>query len=236
MIVKICAEGVAKIMKILIAEDDPRLLKSLMYIFKMNNFAVDGVDNGVDAYDYAATDEYDGLVLDIMLPGMDGIEILKKLRSKGVNTPALFLTARTEIEQRIEGLDAGADDYLPKPFASAELLARVRAMLRRKTQYTPDMLTFNSMNLNRAIYEVSYGDKSQKLSGKEFQLLEMLMLNPKTFIKTEKIMTHIWGWDGAADTSVVWVHLSNLRKKLDSIEAPVILKYVRHSGYILEEK
>ena len=223
-------------MKILIAEDDPRLLKSLMYIFKLNNFAVDGVDNGIDAYDYAATDEYDGLVLDIMIPGMDGIEVLKKLRANGVNTPALFLTARTEVEQRIEGLDAGADDYLPKPFAAAELLARVRAMIRRKAHYTPDLLTFNSICLNRATYEIVCGDKSQKLSGKEFQLMEMLMLTPKTFITTEKIMTHIWGWDGTADTSVVWVHLSNLRKKLDSIGAPVSLRFVRNAGYILEEK
>lgn len=223
-------------MKILIAEDDPRLLKSLVYIFKTNNFAVDGVDNGADAYDYAETDEYDGLVLDIMLPGMDGIELLKKLRAKGINTPALFLTARTEVEQKIEGLDAGADDYLPKPFAAPELLARVRAMLRRKAHYTPDLLSFNSLHLNRATYEVLYCEKSQKLSGKEFQLMEMLMLNPKTFITTEKIMTHIWGWDGAADTSVVWVHLSNLRKKLDCIEAPVVLRFVRNAGYILEEK
>lgn len=223
-------------MKILIAEDDPRLLKSLVYIFKTNNFAVDGVDNGIEAYDYAETDEYDGLIFDIMLPGMDGIEVLKKLRARGINTPALFLTARTEVEQRIEGLDAGADDYLPKPFAASELLARVRAMIRRKAHYTPDLLVFNSMSLNRATYEVLYGEKRQKLSGKEFQLLELLMLNPKTYIPTEKIMTHIWGWDGVADTSVVWVHLSNLRKKLDGIDAPVSLRFVRNAGYILEEK
>ena len=125
-------------MRILVAEDDPKLLKSLVYIFKDNNFSVDGVDNGTDAYDYAETGEYDGLVLDIMLPGMDGVEVLKKLRAKGISTPALFLTAKTEVDQRVEGLDAGADDYIPKPFSTIELLARVRAMLRRKSNYTPD--------------------------------------------------------------------------------------------------
>ena len=118
-----------KHMRILIAEDDPKLLKSLVHIFELNNYAVDGVDNGVDAFDYASTDEYDGLVLDIMMPGMDGLTLLKKLRQNGITTPALFLTARTEIDQRIEGIDAGADDYLPKPFSTGELLARVKAMI-----------------------------------------------------------------------------------------------------------
>ena len=129
-------------MRILIAEDDPKLLKSLVHIFELNHYAVDGVDNGIDAYDYASLGEYDGLVLDIMMSGIDGVSLLKKLREKGITTPALFLTARTEIEQKIEGLDAGADDYLPKPFSTGELLARVRAMLRRKDNFTPDMLTF----------------------------------------------------------------------------------------------
>lgn len=223
-------------MRILIAEDDPKLLKSLIYIFKDNNFSVDGVSDGNDAFDYAMTDEYDGLVLDIMMPGMNGIDVLKKLRAKGVNTPVLFLSARTEVEQRVEGLDAGADDYLPKPFSTAELLARVRAMLRRKSTYTPDLLEFNSVQLNRATYEIFYDGKKQLLSGKEFQMLELLMLNPKIFLTTEKFMTRIWGWDGAADTSVVWVHISNLRKKIDLIGAPLSIRFIRNAGYILEEK
>ena len=133
-------------MRILIVEDDPKLLKSLVHIFELNMYAVDGVDNGIDAFAYASSDEYDGLILDIMMPGMDGVTLLKKLRANGTTTPALFLTARTEIGKRIEGLDAGADDYLPKPFSTGELLARVRAILRRKDNFTPDMLTF-SFNL-----------------------------------------------------------------------------------------
>lgn len=153
-------------MRILIAEDDSRLLKSLVHIFGINHYAVDGVDNGIDAFDFARSGEYDGLVLDIMMPGMDGVSLIKKLRAEGITTPALFLTARTEIDQRIEGLDAGADDYLPKPFSTGELLARVRAIIRRKDNYTPDILIFGELTLNRSTYELSCGSKTQALSGK----------------------------------------------------------------------
>ena len=221
-------------MRILIAEDDPKLLKSLVHIFELNHYAVDGVDNGIDAFDFASSDEYDGLVLDIMMPGMDGVTLLKKLRAKGVTTPALFLTARTEIDQRIEGLDAGADDYLPKPFSTGELLARVRAMLRRKDSFTPDMLTFGSLSLNRSTYELICGGKTHALSGKEFQVMEMLMQNPNAIVTAEQLITHIWGWDTNVDTSVVWVHISNIRKKLEGLSAPVVIKFVKGAGYTLE--
>ena len=221
-------------MRILIAEDDPKLLKSLVHIFELNHYAADGVDNGIDAFDYASSGEYDGLVLDIMMPGMDGVTLLKKLRAKGITTPALFLTAKCEIDQRIEGLDAGADDYLPKPFSSGELLARVRAMLRRKDNFTPDMLTFGALSLNRSTYELVYGDKTHSLSGKEFQVMEMLMQNPNIIITAEQLITHIWGWDTSVDTSVVWVHISNIRKKLEALSAPVAIKFVRNAGYMLE--
>ena len=222
-------------MRILIAEDDPKLLKSLVHIFKLNHYAVDGVDNGIDAFDFAFSGEYDGLVLDIMMPGMDGVTLLKKLRSKGITTPALFLTARTEIDQRIEGLDAGADDYLPKPFSTGELLARVRAMLRRKDNFTPDMLSLGALSLNRSTYELICGGKTQALSGKEFQVMEMLMQNPHTIVTTEQMITHIWGWNTNVDTSVVWVHISNIRKKLEMLSATVAIKFVRNAGYMLEE-
>ena len=221
-------------MRILIAEDDPKLLKSLLHIFELNHYAVDGVDNGIDALDFASSDEYDGLVLDIMMPGMDGVTLLKKLRSKGITTPALFLTARTEIDQRIEGLDAGADDYLPKPFSTGELLARVRAMLRRKDNFTPDLLTFGALSLNRSTYELIYGGETQALSGKEFQVMEMLMQNPRVIVTADQLITHIWGWDTNVDTSVVWVHISNIRKKLETLSAPVVIKFVRNAGYTLE--
>ena len=221
-------------MRILIAEDDPKLLKSLVHIFELNHYAVDGVASGTDAFDFASSGEYDGLVLDIMMPGMDGVSLLKQLRAKGITTPALFLTARTEIDQRIEGLDAGADDYLPKPFSTGELLARVRAMLRRKDNFTPDMLTFGELSLNRSTYELVRGEKTQSLSGKEFQIMEMLMQNPNVIVTAEQLITHIWGWDTNVDTSVVWVHISNIRKKLEGLCVPVAIKFVRNVGYILE--
>lgn len=222
-------------MKILIAEDDTRLLKSLLHIFTLNKFSADGVSDGKAALEYALTGEYDGLVLDIMMPGMDGIEVLKVLRKEKITTPVLFLTARTEVSQRIDGLDAGADDYLPKPFATAELLARVRAMLRRKENYTPELLIFGGLTLNRSTYEILYQTNRQPLSGKEFQLLEMLMQKQGMIITAEQFLTHIWGWDTEIDTSSVWVHISNLRKKLEKIEAPVSIRFVRGVGYVLEE-
>ena len=221
-------------MRILIAEDDPRLLKSLLHIFELNHYAADGVDNGIDALDYAASGEYDGLVLDIMMPGLDGVSLLSRLRAEGVTTPALFLTARSEIEQRIEGLNAGADDYLPKPFSTGELLARVRAMLRRKDHFTPDMLTLGSISLNRSTYELVCNGKTQALSGKEFQIMEMLMRSRGSAVSVEQLITHIWGWNTSVDTSVVWVHISNIRKKLEGLSAPVTIKFIRNAGYVLE--
>lgn len=223
-------------MKILVAEDDPRLLKTLIHLFENNKFIVDGVSDGEDALDFAMTGEYDGLVLDIMMPGMDGIDVLKALRAKGISTPALFLTARTEVEQRVEGLDAGADDYLPKPFATAELIARVRAMLRRKDTFVPDLLDSGGLTLNRSTYQISYKGKTLSLSGKEFQLLEVFMQRPGVIVTTEQLMTHVWGWETDVDTSVVWVHISNLRKKLESIDAPLGIRFQRGAGYVLEDK
>lgn len=223
-------------MRLLLAEDDPKLLKSLIHIFETNKYSADGVGNGEDALNYALTGEYDGLILDIMMPGMDGVEVLSRLRRKGVTTPVLLLTARTEVWQRVEGLDAGADDYLSKPFSTAELLARVRAMLRRKDNYTPDLLSYNEVVLNRSTYELCFEGRSQPLSGKEFQIAEMIWQRPDSIVSAEQFITHIWGWDTNVDTSVIWVHISNLRKKIDMIAAPVEIRFVRNAGYILEGK
>ena len=221
-------------MRLLVAEDDARLLKSLLYIFKASGYAADGVENGKDALDYALSGEYDGFVCDVMMPEMDGFEVLRRLRQKGISLPTLFLTARSDIEDRVAGLDAGADDYLPKPFAQAELLARVRAMLRRKENYTPDLLLVGGVTLNRSTFEISFDGKSQTLGGKEFQILEMLMSSPSALFSTEQFVTHIWGWDTSVDTGVVWVHISNLRKKLDALGAPLRIRFVRGAGYGLE--
>lgn len=222
-------------MRLLIAEDDLKLLKSLKHIFEKNKYAVDTISNGVDALTYAETEEYDGIVLDIMMPGLDGIEVLKRVRREGITTPVLFLTARTEIYQRVEGLDVGADDYLSKPFFTLELLARVRAMLRRKENYTPDILNVGSLALNRSTYELAYAGASRTLSGREFQIMEMFMQRPNFIVTADELISHIWGWVSEVDISVVWVHISNIRKKLSAINAPITIRFVRSAGYILEE-
>ncbi len=222
-------------MRILLAEDDPKLLKSLIHIFRNNRYITDGVSNGADAFNYAATGEYDGIVMDIMMPEKDGLMVLRELREQNITTPVLLLTARTEIPQRIEGLDAGADDYLPKPFAAAELMARVRAMLQRKSNYTPDILSVGSTVLDRGTLEVSCREKTASLSAREFQILEIMMQNPRVIIPAEQLMTHIWGWDSNVDMSVIWVHISNLRKKIGTINAPITIKFIRNAGYMLEE-
>ena len=221
-------------MRLLLAEDDPRLLKSLRHIFEGEKYLVDAVSTGTDALSYAETNEYDGLVLDIMMPGLDGVEVLRRLRGEGISTPALFLTARTEVYQRVEGLDAGADDYLPKPFSTLELLARVRAMLRRKDNYTPDLLSAQGLTLNRSTCELSCPGGACTLSGREFQIMEMLMERPGFIVTADQLMSHVWGWDSSVDVSVVWVHISNIRKKLAAMDAPASIKFVRGAGYVLE--
>ena len=222
-------------MRILIAEDDASLLKSLIYVFKLNKYEVDGVSNGLDAYDYASSGEYDGLVLDIMIPSLDGISVLKKLRAQGINTPTLFLTAKTEISDRVEGLDAGADDYISKPFSTQELLARVRAMLRRKDNFVPEIMEYEGLKLNKSTYELSYLNNVVTLGSKELQITEVLFSRKGNIVTIEQLITHIWGWDTDIDTSVVWVHISNLRKKMESINAPVTVKFIRNAGYVLEK-
>ncbi len=221
-------------MRLLIAEDDPRLLKSLKHIFTCNNYLVDAVADGAEALAYAETGEYDGLVLDVMMPKLDGITVLERLRAAGISTPALLLTARSETSQRVEGLDAGADDYLTKPFATAELLARVRAMLRRKDTYTPDLLSACGLGLDRATFTLHCEEKSQPLSSKEYQIIELLMTHPGQIIKSDTFMNHIWGWNSDASISTLWVHISNIRKKLQALDAPATIRFVRNVGYILE--
>lgn len=166
--------------------------------------------------------------------GMDGVEVLKRLRSQGISTPALFLTAKTEVYQRVEGLDAGADDYLPKPFATSELLARVRAMLRRKENFVPDLLTVGDLSLNRSTYELLYHNEARSLSGREFQIMEILMQRPGFVVTTDVFLSHVWGWNSEVDISVVWVHISNIRKKLHQLHAPAEIKFIRGAGYVLE--
>lgn len=221
-------------MRLLVAEDDTRLLRSLTHILERERYLVDGVDNGEDALLYAETAEYDGLVLDIMMPGLDGVAVLKRLRQEGIGTPALFLTAKADVEDRVKGLDAGADDYLAKPFAVPELLARVRAMLRRKDTFSPDLLQAGPLTLNRSTYELCWNGRTQPLSGREFQVMEMLMERPGCVVSCDDLLFHVWGWDSPVEVSVVWVHISNLRKKMEKLGAPASIRFLRGAGYVLE--
>ena len=221
-------------MRLLVADDDRDIAKVLTALFEHNGYSVDVVHNGKDAYDYASASDYDGLILDIMMPGMDGLEVLRKLRADGVKTPVLLLTAKGDVEDRVSGLDAGADDYLPKPFAASELLARVRAMLRRKDQYHSDVMEFEGLKLDISTFELGFGSENTRLVSKEFQMMQLLMQSPGSVISTEHFMERIWGWDSEVDVSVVWVYISNLRRKFDGLGAPVNIRAVRGVGYCLE--
>lgn len=223
-------------MRLLLAEDEKDLSKALCAMLKHNNYSVDPVYNGQDALDYGLCENYDGIILDLMMPKMDGIEVLTELRKQGISTPVLILTAKTDVEDRITGLDAGADDYLTKPFAIGELLARIRAMTRRKSEFSPNILTIGNLSLNRETFELSTDKGSFRLGNKEFQMIEMLMDNHNRLISTEQFMERIWGYETEAEINVVWVYISYLRKKLAAIEATLEIKATRGVGYTLEEK
>ncbi|NMM62642.1 response regulator transcription factor [Clostridium sp. P21] len=222
-------------MRILLAEDEKELSNALVAILKHNNYSVDAVYDGSDALEYGLSENYDVVILDIMMPKMNGLEVLENLRKRGIHMPILMLTAKTEIEDRILGLDTGADDYLNKPFAMGELLARIRAMTRRKSEFTPNLIKVGNISLNKENYELSNEKSSLRLGNKEFQMLEMLMNNPKCLISTEQFLERIWGYDAEAEVNVVWVYISYLRKKLASLNANVKIKAGRGVGYTLEE-
>ena len=223
-------------MRLLLAEDEKELSNALVKIFKLNNYSVDAVYNGQDAIDYLNAENYDGVILDIMMPIVDGITVLKTIRKNNNNVPVLLLTARSEINDKVLGLDNGADDYLAKPFASKELLARIRAMTRRKTELTSSVLKFGNISLNRANYELSSEKDKFILANKEFQIMELLMTSSDILITSEVFMERIWGYDSESEINVVWAYLSYLRKKLKSLDANVEIKAHRNAGYKLEFK
>ena len=222
-------------MKLLYAEDEIAMSEAVTDILTYHKYTVDAVYDGADALYYAEHEKYDGIILDVMMPKMSGLEVLTALRQKGINTPVLLLTAKGEISDRIEGLDAGADDYLPKPFAMGELLARVRAMLRRREDFTPDILTMGNVSLNRQSYALSCGGEAVVLPKLEYQMMELLMLNRGIFLSTEDLLTKIWGYDTEAELGVVWVYISYLRKRLAAMGANIELRARRGVGYRLEE-
>lgn len=222
-------------MRILVAEDEVTIAKALKVMLEKNKYSVDLVHNGLDALDYLTSTPYDALVLDIMMPGMDGLSVLSAARAQGVHTPALFLTAKSEIEDRVAGLDAGADDYLPKPFAPAEFLARVRALTRRSESYAAAVLTVGDTSLDCGQYTLSAPGGSLRLNNREFQLLELLFRHPRQVFSSEHLMDKIWGLDSEAGIDVVWTYIGFLRKKLKQVGAGVELRTIRGAGYALEE-
>ena len=221
-------------MRLLYAEDERSMSEAVVDILTYHKYTVDAVYDGEEALDYAEAGDYDGIILDIMMPRMSGLEVLKKLRASGDNTPVLLLTAKTEIEDRIEGLDLGADDYLPKPFAMGELLARIRAMLRRRENFTPDVLTYGNISLNTATYELGVGEETVVLPKLEYQLMELLMANKNMYLSSEDILVKIWGYDSESDLGIVWVYISYLRKRLAQLGANVSIKVKRNIGYKLD--
>ena len=214
-------------MRILIAEDEVSIAKALQLMLEKNKYSVDVVHNGTDALDYICAGEYDALVLDIMMPGMDGISVLTEARRRSVTTPALFLTAKSEVEDRIAGL--------PKPFAAGEFLARVRALVRRSSAYAPDMLSFGGTTLDASAYILRAAGGEVRLNNKEFQLMELFLRHPRQIFSAERLMDKIWGLDSDAEIDVVWTYIGFLRKKLREIGSNAEIKTIRGAGYTLEE-
>ncbi len=222
-------------MKLLYAEDEQAMSEAVTDILTYHKYIVDAVCNGKDALDYALADSYDGMILDIMMPEMSGTEVLRELRKKGCRTPILLLTAKSQVEDKIEGLDAGADDYLPKPFEMGELLARIRAMLRRREEFTPDILTCGNLSLNMQSSQLSCGNRSFTLPRLEYRLMEQLMLNRGIYLSSDELMAKVWGYDSDAEIGAVWVYISYLRKRLTALGANAEIKVKRGTGYTLEE-
>lgn len=221
-------------MRLLLAEDECSLSRALVKILEKNHYTVDAVYNGEDALLYLAADKYDAAILDIMMPKLDGISVLKKLREQGNSIPIIMLTAKSEIDDKVLGLDSGANDYLTKPFDTKELLARIRAMTR-SVKTIDSRITVGNITLNRATFELSSPTGSFRLANKEFQMMEIFMSNPRHLISTERLMAKIWGYDSDAEISIVWVYISYLRKKLTALHADIQIKATRNAGYSLEE-
>ena len=222
-------------MRLLLVEDEKPLSRALKAILERNHYSVDAVYDGRAALDYLEADNYDGVILDIMIPKIDGITVLKTIRSCGNSIPVLLLTAKSEVEDKVLGLDSGANDYLSKPFRAEELLARIRAMTRTQTAQNDSKLQIGNIILDRATFELSTPSGSYNLANKEFQMLELMMLNPNHLISAEKFIENIWGYDSEAEMNVVWVYISYLRKKLAALHANVRIKVTRNVGYSLEE-
>lgn len=224
-------------MRILFAEDERSLSRAVTALLEKNNYSVDPVYDGEEALAYLDAGNYDALILDIMMPKLDGLEVLRRLRQAGNSIPVLLLTAKSEVEDKVTGLDTGANDYLTKPFSTAELMARIRAMTRSQAggQVT-SQLTLGNITLDQATFELSSPHGSFRLANKEFQMMELLLRNPRQLIPTERFVERIWGYDSDVELNVVWVYISYLRKKLAALNADIQIKATRNAGYSLEER
>ena len=222
-------------MKLLFAEDDRDLSAAVKTLLERSGYLVDAVYDGAEAVDYAAAENYDGMILDWMMPEMDGVEALREMRRRGINSPCLLLTARDALEDRVTGLDAGADDYLPKPFNTTELLARLRAIMRRHVQYAPEIVRFAGLELDRGSMDIRCGSNTVRLGNKAYRLMEMLMENPHRVFTIDQVINRVWGWDNETELNVLWVTVSQLRKKLAELGARAEIRAVRGVGYSLEE-
>ncbi len=223
-------------MKLLYAEDEPALSEAVVDYLRYNKYIVDPVYNGEDAYDYAINGDYDGIILDIMMPKKDGLEVLRDLRRNGCNTPIILLTAKAQIEDRIIGLDTGADDYLPKPFDIKELMARIRATLRHREEYHPLLISYGDITLNMQSGELSVRDMSFFLTKQEYRLMEQLIVNSNIYQTSEELLTKAWGYDTEADINSVWLYISYLRKRLSAMNSKVVIISKRSYGYKLDIK
>ncbi len=222
-------------MRILVCEDEISIAKALKVMLEKNKYTVDIVFDGLEALNYIQNNNYDVLVLDIMMPKMDGIELLKTIRNKNINTPVLFLSAKSQINDKVLGLEMGADDYLTKPFSSSELLARIKALSRRSNFYTSSILKLGNTTLDLNTYNLSSLDKQSKLNNKEFQLLELFFKNPEKVFSSEHLMDKVWDIDSIADIDVVWTYIGFLRKKLKEINSNLEIKTIRGVGYCLKQ-
>ncbi|MBC8544786.1 response regulator transcription factor [Bianquea renquensis] len=221
-------------MKLLYAEDEISMSEAVVDILTYHHYSVDPVYDGKEALAYARVEQYDGIILDVMMPKINGLDVLRQLRSEGCKTPILLLTAKAEVEDRIQGLDLGADDYLPKPFHMGELLARVRAMLRRREEFTPDILQCGNISLNLQNFELSGSGRSFTLPKLEFKMMELLMLNQGIYLSSEDLLVKVWGYDTNAEIGIVWVYISYLRKRLTALNANIEIRAKRNIGYMLE--
>ena len=223
-------------MRILLAEDERSLSRAIIALLEKHNYSADAVYDGQEALDYLEAENYDAVILDIMMPRLDGLSVLRTLRERGSQIPVLLLTAKSEVEDKVTGLDIGANDYLTKPFATAELLARIRAMTRTQSAQTDSRMSFGNITLDQTTYELSSPSGSFRLANKEYQMMELLLRNPRQLIPSERFLEKIWGYDSDVELNVVWVYISYLRKKLTALQADIQIKATRNAGYSLEKK